>query len=241
MLAGRRHGDAVDRRAAGRRAGEPGEDLERGRLAGAVRAEEAEHGAGRDVERQVGQGLDVLVVLGEAVHRDRVGHRITPFADRDDARGGMGVVSWDWDEGVGLRTTSSGRRGLGREGPHGVERGRDRQPPLGIRGHDPVGRLAAGLGDAGEVRRPTGGHDPRVLARAALDEAGASSRGGGDLGGRVTSWPFIVVLLPRPPGGVRSMSRRWPPTVARGIGAVPRSARGTARTRTVRADPVPAS
>ena len=42
MVAGRRDRHAVDRRAAGRRAGEPGEDLEGGGLAGAVRAEEAE-------------------------------------------------------------------------------------------------------------------------------------------------------------------------------------------------------
>ena len=60
VLAGSRDRDAVDRRAAGRRAGEAGEDLEGGRLAGAVRAEKAEDGAGRHVEGEVGQGLDPL-------------------------------------------------------------------------------------------------------------------------------------------------------------------------------------
>ena len=94
MVAGRGHRDAVDGGASGRRAGEPGKDLQGSRLAGAVRAEEAEDGAGRDVQRQVGQRLDVLVVLGEAIHRDGVGHEIAPYGDRDDARGRTGVVSW---------------------------------------------------------------------------------------------------------------------------------------------------
>ena len=82
MLAGRGDRDAVDGGASGRRPGEPGEDLEGGRLAGAVRAEEAEDGAGRDVERQVGQCLDALVVLGQPIHRDGVGHGVSLLSSR---------------------------------------------------------------------------------------------------------------------------------------------------------------
>jgi hypothetical protein len=78
MVAGSRHLYAVDGGGAGRGAGETGEDLERRRLAGAVRAEEAKDRAFGHVEGEVGQGLDAFVVLRQADHRDGVGHLMTP-------------------------------------------------------------------------------------------------------------------------------------------------------------------
>ena len=70
-------GDPCDRCAAAGRSGEPCQDLDGGRLAGAVGAEEAVDGSGRDLEAEVGEGLDAGIVLGQSGHRDgRVdGHR----------------------------------------------------------------------------------------------------------------------------------------------------------------------
>ena len=58
-------------------AGQGGEDLDRGRLAGAVGAEQAEHGAGLDLEAEPVQGADVLGVgLGQVAGLDgRAGWR----------------------------------------------------------------------------------------------------------------------------------------------------------------------
>ena len=81
VLAGGRHRHAVDRRAAGRGAGQAGQDLEGGRLAGAVRAEKAEHRPGRHVEGQVRESLDTLVMLGQVAHRDGAGHRLLLCCD----------------------------------------------------------------------------------------------------------------------------------------------------------------
>ena len=62
--------DAGDRRGPAGRPGQAGEDLDGGRLAGAVGAEEAVDGAGRDVEAEVGQGRHARIVLGESGRRD---------------------------------------------------------------------------------------------------------------------------------------------------------------------------
>ena len=55
-----------DHRPARRRRQEAGEDLHRGRLAGAVRAQEAEHLAAPHVERNLVDGSGMSVVFGEA-------------------------------------------------------------------------------------------------------------------------------------------------------------------------------
>ena len=67
----RRERDARDGRRAGGRPDQAAEDLEGGRLAGAIRAEEAVDRTGRHVEGQVRQGLDARIVLGEAGGADR--------------------------------------------------------------------------------------------------------------------------------------------------------------------------
>ena len=47
------------------------EDLDRRRLARAVRAEQADHLAALDAEREAAHGLDVAVALPQVVHLDR--------------------------------------------------------------------------------------------------------------------------------------------------------------------------
>ena len=62
--------DAGDRRGAAGGLGQSGEELDGGRLPGAVGPEEAVDRAGRDVEGEVGQGRHARVVLGESGRRD---------------------------------------------------------------------------------------------------------------------------------------------------------------------------
>src|SRR5205085_3481204 len=58
------------------RADQPEHEPDRGRLAGAVRPEEAEHFSVVDVERQIGQRVGVAVSLGETFGvNDRCAHR----------------------------------------------------------------------------------------------------------------------------------------------------------------------
>src|SRR5262245_39883588 len=79
----------------------------------------------------------------------------------------------------GTRTGRCGRVGGGRPQVRLAPR---RERPRGIGRDHAVGGLAAGSGDAREVRGPTRGDDPRVLAAASLDEAGPRCRGGGGRG-----------------------------------------------------------
>ena len=55
--------------------GEGGEDADRGGLAGAVVAEQAEHGAGRHVEVEIAEGPEVVVALAEPLGPDAVVRR----------------------------------------------------------------------------------------------------------------------------------------------------------------------
>src|SRR6185437_1190504 len=69
---------AGDRDAARRRRDDAGQAAERGRLAGAVRADEAEHLAAGDVELEAADGGEVAVVLGQPAnddHADAAGRR----------------------------------------------------------------------------------------------------------------------------------------------------------------------
>jgi hypothetical protein len=50
---------------------EPGEEIERGRLAGAVRADETDHLAFGDVEVERGHGLDTTEALGDAARLEQ--------------------------------------------------------------------------------------------------------------------------------------------------------------------------
>ena len=59
--------------------GEGGEDADRGGLAGAVVAEEAEHGAGRHVEVEVAEGPEVVVALAEPLGPDAVVRRRSSY------------------------------------------------------------------------------------------------------------------------------------------------------------------
>ena len=70
-LGGAGNVDALDLGAAGRRFDQPEEESERRRLARAVRAEEAEHLALGDVERQIVQRNDRSEPLRQPVHADR--------------------------------------------------------------------------------------------------------------------------------------------------------------------------
>jgi hypothetical protein len=63
----------VDERASGGRAREPDDHLQRGRLAGAVRPEEAGDSARANDEGQVVDRLHVAVVLRQALDHDRRG------------------------------------------------------------------------------------------------------------------------------------------------------------------------
>src|SRR3712207_3734697 len=69
-----RIGAAVERRGARARADEPEERPQRRALARAVRAEEAGHPPGGDVEREVADGLDAAEPLRQALDLDG-GHR----------------------------------------------------------------------------------------------------------------------------------------------------------------------
>src|SRR3954463_12138558 len=64
----------------GGRPDQAAEDLEGGRLAGSVRAQEAIDRPGRDVEGQICEGLDTRIMLRESGGADRrwVGHRGSP-------------------------------------------------------------------------------------------------------------------------------------------------------------------
>ena len=66
---------ARDRRAARVGREEGGQDPDRGRLAGAVRTEQAQDGALLDAQVDAGEGVDVPVRLGQAERFDREGHR----------------------------------------------------------------------------------------------------------------------------------------------------------------------
>jgi hypothetical protein len=62
--------ESHDDGATARRGEQSQEDLEQGRLAGAVRADETDD-AGFDIEREAVEGGDVLVALGQAVEADQ--------------------------------------------------------------------------------------------------------------------------------------------------------------------------
>ena len=62
--------EPVDPRASLGREGEGGEDADRGRLAGTVVAEQAEHAAGGDRQVEVAQRPQVAVALAEALGGD---------------------------------------------------------------------------------------------------------------------------------------------------------------------------
>jgi hypothetical protein len=93
------HVDARHRGPAAVGSGERGEDLHERRLAGPVRAEQAEDRAGGDGEGDASEGLDLAVAFGERRHLDGRapvrGSRGRPGAEAvDDRRGGdIGVGS----------------------------------------------------------------------------------------------------------------------------------------------------
>jgi hypothetical protein len=66
--------EAEDLRAPGRRAQQAEQRADRGRLAGAVRAEEPEHVTGRDAERDLLDAAGALVALGQCVGGDGLQH-----------------------------------------------------------------------------------------------------------------------------------------------------------------------
>src|SRR5262249_48907366 len=81
----RRDGAAVDEHPAGARAGKPDDQLERGRLAGTVRAEKTGDRAGANGEREVVDCPDRAVALRQPLDDDRCGswgNTIRLHADR---------------------------------------------------------------------------------------------------------------------------------------------------------------
>ena len=103
-----RHGDAPDRRAAGGAGHGAGKDAHGGRLAGAVRAQEADDLAGRHAEAQVFHGRQGAVALGQLFRHD------------GGFREGRGFV----------HGSSSGRMGDGSSAPCGRVTGRHSERPL---------------------------------------------------------------------------------------------------------------
>ena len=201
MLAGRRDRHAVDGCAAGGRPGEAGEDLERGRLAGAVRAEEAEDGAGGHVEGQVGQGLDALVVLGQAGHRDGVGHRFAPSCAACDVAGWRHPCARHRRASPARSVTSTGskrRPGGGAGGRSAGAGGAWRARCATCVRALGLGRLAVGIA----MRRPNERADgSRRCGRPGRCSPRGGTRDGSRVRGGGLCCPFMASsLLPRDPG-----------------------------------------